>query len=370
MIAVAAFLSAMTLASCSDKDDSSTSPQVAGNEIRINATVQNATGTRAVPVTISSLNKFGLFAKTKGGSDFMGSIGSPVIYTGSNGTFTTPNTYYWSSDTLDFFAYYPVADGVDVTWANNRYTGPYKTWNINYAIPTDISKQVDLMKATASNVKKNDNGGIVNLTFNHLLSQVKFAIAKPASNLEVTIQSITVCNAFPLYDISTIENSGNYAGQVVAPTYYSQKADFKITPSSTVKVNASTSGNISFQDKGGVLMLPPQYNPATCAKNGNGSQTTPGNYIIPNGKLRISCKIYDNVNKRYIVGTANSYGNINIPLEYNWLAGKCYTYILNFTGKDGFGYDDEGYPTAPKVGINVGVTDWQNQSSSSIEISK
>ena len=94
--------------------------------------------------------------------------------------------------------------------------------------------------------------------------------------------------------------------------------------------------------------------------------------------LEISCKIYNTANKKYVVGSATSFGKIYVELnrpgknennpsypggtqnqkDPGWISGNCYTYILKFDGSDGWGVDPEGKPH--NITFSVTVDDWKH----------
>ena len=93
--------------------------------------------------------------------------------------------YYWpTTGGLSFYAITPSA--------NSNYT--FNGGLLTYTVPTDNKAQVDLMTAKAANQTKTTNKGIVNLQFQHALSQVVFKGMTKSSNLSVEIESITIHN--------------------------------------------------------------------------------------------------------------------------------------------------------------------------------
>ena len=89
-----------------------------------------------------------------------------------NGTiWSTQTIYYWpgSDFTLDFYAWAPsTAEGLTTTEATT-------TKNLTYTVPTDITKQSDLVVAKSTSVAGNNNAA-VSLNFNHICTQVRFVI--------------------------------------------------------------------------------------------------------------------------------------------------------------------------------------------------
>lgn len=88
----------------------------------------------------------------------------------AGGVFTYSPLKYWSpnkADKIKFFAWYPY-DAEGVTVSQQDYSGyPY----IRYTVPNKITSQSDLMYAVTNEL----NGGAVNMTFKHALTQIVFS---------------------------------------------------------------------------------------------------------------------------------------------------------------------------------------------------
>ncbi len=107
--------------------------------------------------------------------------------------------YHWPiGKKLRFFAYAPadLADKVN-TGGTTRFKVSEVTQTdaptLTYTVPTDVSLQHDLLvTASAPDLAASDNAqsGGVDLTFNHLLTAVKFSVG----NIDGTIKSITLRN--------------------------------------------------------------------------------------------------------------------------------------------------------------------------------
>lgn len=180
--------------SCSEdvlSPDDTNEPQ---ERISFSASLDKSEGSRGSVVTTNNyLQKMASFKvwgyMSDGGSYYVGKSGAEgfVIDNKGDGTWDYDNIedlLYWPTGSMNFYAITPATDD------NYSFDGS----KLTYTVPTDKSKQVDLMYATATNQTKTTNKGIVNLQFQHALSQVVFKGMTKSSNLSVEIESITIHN--------------------------------------------------------------------------------------------------------------------------------------------------------------------------------
>lgn len=368
-VALAAFMTAISFTACSDDDSDSVAQAVAaGNEIKFNTSIAGTKGTRAIPTTLKNLRNFGLFAQFASDSSYyIGSDGTSELFSYNNGVFSPSSPYYWpatgTDSVLNFYAYAPRIDAVKTSFG--YYTtykitggGPFPTYtttthralNLTYTVPQNIKDQKDLILATALNQSRNSNNGIVNLTFQHLLSQLKFAASKPADNLEVTISKvhvINVSNEFDYLEYLKKKNQDPSFGMLPGLSELTN-VDFVVAPSTPVTVNSKTSGNVAIQQGENVLMLPPQYLYQSAR-----TKDEIGNF----NTIKIECKVKDTRSGRWIIGSDSKYESIEIsPKGLELQPGKSYTIVFDFTGER-FG------TIASAIRTNVTVNDWQETGS-------
>lgn len=364
MLGLAAFMAAVTFTACSDDDDNSVAQSVAAsNVIKFNASVEGPEGTRAVPLTDTNfqdlLTSFRVWAITPGAGGSLSWKNSLIIdqifsNNGKGTVYTSAQPFYWpaSDPTLDFLAVAGNVNAVQVSSSNVMI--------VDYTVPTDLSLQQDIMAAYA-NTNRNAKKGQVDLTFKHLLSQVRFA-ATSANDITVKIKSVKIHN---LWDrIHTVFSNGAVGKAERGNDIGLANYDIGLTSVKEVhganKVllyNVDDKNNVTAP---GVLLLAPQTRSAAALAD-NGIHTNIGD-VGDASYLEIECYIHDNKTGRDIIGTSDSFGTMYVPFKVDWEAGKCYTCILNFNGDNGFGYDDKGNPIAYKVSINVKVDKWQNAS--------
>lgn len=349
MLGLMTFIASMTFVSCSDSDDS-VAAQSSNNQISVIADVQN-TITRATPITSAnypSLMKDFYASATSTSSTGINYFFKKEVFTNNGkGVFRPASPYYWQNDELTFVALSPASSDITL-----EYPGPGAEHFI-YTTPTDQSKQLDIMVAYGKGSKKTNNGA-VSLTFKHVLSQVRFA-ATSASNISAMIKSIKIHNIMNKVD-------GSYSNGVLKASYANDavRTTYGIGLSSVKSIDGSS--KVALYDNNGILLLSPQNQSAADFEGHGVKGETQGTGIASTGYvyLEIECSIYDKVHKKYMLGSPTTYGTTYVPVAVNWVSGKCYTYVINFTGDGGFGYDPDGNPTSPSIKLNVNVENWQN----------
>lgn len=96
--------------------------------------------------------------------------------------------YFWlNGKSLDFYAWYPYnsAEGTNgipagMTLNNEDFS------SISYTVPTDVSKQEDLMFAVNKNASEPADGNATSLDFKHSLAAVKFVVGDLPTGTKVT----------------------------------------------------------------------------------------------------------------------------------------------------------------------------------------
>ena len=231
--------------------------------------------------------------------------------------------------------------------SNSNYT--FNGGLLTYIVPTDNSKQIDLMVAKAANQTKTTNKGVVNLPFEHALSQVVFKGMTKSSNLSVEIQSITIHN---VNSVMTLGLNGT------ATTPAAQYANYSLGMGGTKTVavtDASKAVNLTAAD--GALMLVPQTLTGWADKT-----STKAADAAHQAYIEIVCKITSKTSAgvTYLVGTATAYDKTCVPLPATWQAGKRYVYTLQFGGgKD----PNTGADRFAPITFTMHVSDWADSSS-------
>ena len=219
-----AALSLVVLAGCSSEDEVGT--LVAKNDNVINFTTYVGKQTKAAVegTALPAKAEFGVFAyntkealwnasATSATPNFM--YNQKVTFEGANYTYS-PVKYWPNAEKVSFIGYYPFpteTNGVSVSSTfTNKSTGLPK---IEFTIPSSENGVTDLLVSTVANDKSKET---VSLTFQHVLSKVKFSAQTIAEGSTVTINTIT---------LTGIKNGGTY--DCAAGTWTSSTTDLNNT---------------------------------------------------------------------------------------------------------------------------------------------
>jgi len=267
------------------------------NQIAFKAAVGKQTVTKAQEFLNSSWtngNSFVIHAFNTGGAAFTPSTFT-LTYNSGSWSYGTPVLHPGPGITsLTYYAYYP-ATGVTTPTFNGT------DGSFGYTIQ---STQVDLIATkTVSNL------AAVTLTFNHLLSQVNFAI-KGFDGVKIEVKNISV---------NGVKNSGTFAYNAAGWSSLSGSASYNYTPVGSA-ITDGTDAILYLGNKGGTnqadnnnanaLMLMPQP---------LGTATIKFDYEIKNAISEV------------VMDAANNVEVDLIDLVANWLPGKRYLFLLDFS---------------------------------------
>lgn len=249
---------------------------------------------------VSALSSFGCFAYTEQ-SGYKFYINNEEYSKGSDGKFTSENIYYWpgvqQNLSLDFYCYAPYnCNGLTVP----SVASESGTRFLEYAVPTDVSQQQDLMLAEGVNGTElkacpGDYNQVLDLSFKHLLSAVRIVTG---SNMQAGIvKSITFSN---LYGSANIDMDN--------PIAWSGHSDYKaftFAPEGGVQVTGTEDQEI-MAGANTMLMLPQAMQPETS--------------LDP---TMLTVVFND--------GTGSQDRELTAELSGEWQMGKTYTYKLSIT---------------------------------------
>lgn len=96
--------------------------------------------------------------------------------------------YFWlNGKPLDFYAWYPYNSAKGTNGIPSGMTLNQEDFSsISYTVPTDVSKQEDLMFAVKKNAKEPADGNATSLDFKHSLAAVKFVVGDLPTGTKVT----------------------------------------------------------------------------------------------------------------------------------------------------------------------------------------
>lgn len=189
-----------------------------------------------------------------------------------SGSWSYEPVRYWPDNcTLGFFGIAPV--GIVPNIVSER------DWSIQYTVSSEPTQQPDIMTATTVNTLT-QNDGLVNMKFQHLLSQINFKVNSELTD-GTTITSVT---------LSGVHVSGTYV-------YRADEGHWTINPGSQSVVvdKLDTDGSLSYNKPDHTLMLLPQ----------------------------------DNLNDVTLTVELSNSKTKSATLSGSWVAGTAYTYSIN-----------------------------------------
>lgn len=154
--------------------------------------------------------------------------------------------YFWlNGKPLDFYAWYPYnsAEGTSGIPAGMTLNSEDFS-SISYTVPTDVSKQEDLMFAVKKNASEPADGNATSLDFKHSLAAVKFVVGDLPTG--VTVKSIKLKN---------IAKNGNYS--LVSDEWTVDFGADNLGDFSVLENGSAIKDNI-YPSDGGVAFLIPQ----------------------------------------------------------------------------------------------------------------
>lgn len=285
---------------------------------------------------------------------------------GAGNEFLPDIPLFWQAGSeLRFFAINPAKDNWHGTLDINKTSASFT----NVSIPTNIEEQKDLVIGSQSaNANNHMDGSGVDLTLNHILSQINFKAINTNKRLTYHIAAVRIVNAknSDSYTFNpTQSQTGAWAGNPSGDVTY--ELDFK---NNVIELNGTDGKTEAFlTHKGhGAMLVPQTLKPWNGAEVNDAAQFDGGSYIALLVNVRYTNGSY--VYPKNANGDEN-YGWIAVPLPTNndandkveWKMGNKYIYTLNLS--EGCGKVDPVKPnpeggvvepngtTDPKPGANI-----------------
>ncbi len=171
-------LSASIFAACSSESKDYAPSE--DNVVSVRPYINNIT--RAESATINNLKSYGFTmyaaATTADYTDEATTYinGRSVTFDGANGGWDYTPHQYWRSATpkVSFFAFSNPLSGAFLApfYSDTEVDGP----KINVTVNNDCAYQQDILAAKATNIQYDDNNGLVNFNFKHILSKIALKI--------------------------------------------------------------------------------------------------------------------------------------------------------------------------------------------------
>ena len=336
---------ALAMASCSSSEDVAQNVQPPSQELKFFPAVEGTT--RGAIETSSSISKFYLYAtgdlKTSAtatdGTEAYTPAWQAVTKNGSNWEPTTTKLYWAKDDevspagpaTGNFLAFANATKLADGT----EHDGTGITSQLDIVIPTDLSKQKDLVVAYNSGLRTVFTSGVP-LHFRHALSQVvvNATYANDAEYISTKPELVVNVRGIKFVGLNNqgtlnLPTASTASGQTYEPVWGSQSGtvDFAAAPASAVGLS-STPQFIDQSAANSPLLLMPQITAATT--NLAATPTVTGAYLMV--EVDIDEKVSGNAVYPKDGYTGNGgYAWIAVPVDINWKGGYKYTYTLNFS---------------------------------------
>ena len=363
-----ALASMALLSACSSDNELANVGTTANNAIGFHV-VGNKAETRANIInTTEDLKKtdFNVFAyKNNNGADgdiFMGDNGHDhglkgvtIKYKNNQWDYDNPaDLHYWPKDgSLNFYAVSPASIGGTTiySWDIQKETKTITYSCFDEYNRTDGKANPDVMYAIAKNQTQSTKAGMVNLNFQHILSQVVFQAKTVNSDIEVDIKDIKIKN-FRVGGTFTIPTDGSSPSQSnwALGDVWKLTAFTVITKSDAdpIKITGTEATDIS--SKTPMLFVPQPLTGWDVAqhKTTDDADTNGESYLI------INCKIKQK--NDYLHGKETQYEDLFVPFGTSWEPGKRYIYTLIFGG----GYDKDGHSILQPINFEAEVDTWKN----------
>lgn len=215
--------------------------------------------------------------------------------------------YFWlNGKPLDFYAWYPYNSAEGTNGIPSGMTLNKEDFSsISYTVPTDVSKQEDLMFAVKKDALEPADGKATSLDFKHSLAAVKFVVGDLPAGTKVT--SVALKGVKYKGDLAvTAGNNGE--AQLAWSNLANDTENFTQAPTKEVKENdtdhAITNENQTF------FMMP---------------QTLPDNAMV-------EVVVEDEKGMKVTLTGALQDATATVGAKNKWEAGNTYTYRVNSSG--------------------------------------
>lgn len=186
--------------------------------ITFNVTTEGVT--RGEIMSTSTFDSFMMYAVDSQGTKV---IDGALFTKGTDGSFSTATTFYWTGFDVTFYAYATNVDGDSGVTFNDDYT-------LSYTMPENVEKQPDLFVAVTT-----VNGGSVSIKFTRALSVIQFS-AKGADGYNIADVAISNFATSGTYDFASWE-----LGSVDTKSY-TAGIDTTVEPTSSGAVITNSTG--------------------------------------------------------------------------------------------------------------------------------
>ena len=254
----------------------------------------------------------------------------------NDSVWNTEEKYYWhETKQVSFYAIYPIS--LSLTDDTKRFA---------YTMPTDVSKQEDVLYDVVTVTKVDSNKTVkhdaVPLTFRHALAQVAFKGIVSADNPDwtVTVSGIAIHN---IYGTGTFDLISKTWNNLSTPTY--SEIGIHAEGVSFTYNDGAKALNLTADD-GAILVIPQVL---TGWDRTDTVHNTSGSY------LAVTCHLCNDDGDLF--GTATKPQTIYVPFDHGgipWQQGRKYVYTLQF----GAGFDADGNKYLQVMVVSSNITEW------------
>lgn len=319
---------------------------------------------------------FGVVGYKSGSTIYLGSTSSAISQSYNSETnhweYTNSNDLkYWPDGKMDFYAYFPYASSGDTFAESNSSDGPVMTIN-------NATGDQDVLFASALNQSYQDR---VPLTFHHAFSKVKSVNIKVELNdVNVEVKKVEFINTTSSKNSQILVNKSGKASYGTA-TGETSTCGHELSSSVAISTISNADGYSVWDNNANKYLLATQgesntYNVTGTDKamwDGTKNGWNESDKLSTKGLvcLKITGKVTTNNGGEYLVGSANTDGEIYIPLKgtnhtsvgandttedlEHFFAGKRYAYSIIM--KDNVGFKDNGDPILKPILFSVSSVD-------------
>ncbi|WP_443897980.1 fimbrillin family protein [Paraprevotella clara] len=252
--------------------------------------------------------------------------------------FESDPLYYWPGDnsTLTFRAYAPATTTIGGTMSLSLSDGNTLT---SFTPNSNVTNQVDLIYATATGNKEENEATGVKLTFSHMLSQIEVKAMNTNTGYEYKVKGVKIANVKKQgnldFDkaVSTVDGDKAKAWTGLS----TEKTSYTVTYNTAIELG-ETARSIMNAEGDNAMLIPQQLTAwdGKWADEDNG-----GTYlgVLINIKTKDGALVYP---KSDVETAEEQYAWAVVAIGTDWQMGNHYIYTLDFT--DGAGKTDPENP--------------------------
>lgn len=324
--------------------------------IEVEAYIDMQYTSRAVRLTSTNLSQFGTFSFYKNVARSRN-----VIYNKTSSGWRSSSVLTWAVGAMNFYGLSP---SFSISTGNMNQSMNKTPKYIDYVVPTDFDKQIDIMYSSIFNLSKNDKGGKVAFAFKPGMHYVGFAGKNSlGADYRVIVKSIILHNIVNSGQFTFNETKANTASWVLATSGLTYVND-TINLATPIELTAKNKQLLGSQ----YLILIPQsctkWNTTKDAPIPIATADANHNYYIETVAQIIKV---EGSNETYLLGNPDNSDPVHPQYEsvYFPVVGKTFsigagsTLPLNFNG----GYNEDGLPyleNNDRGGVEVEVSEWMD----------